>query len=99
MHADLDPGPRTLPSRAFNPHAIVVAEQDLEAFVDVADANSLLEQRRELRLRNAHAIVLHRQVQTCLNDAAAHANLTAIHFAAETVLDAVFDDRLQQHEI
>src|SRR5689334_1498842 len=82
---------------AIHPHAVVVAEQDFETFVDIADADALLKQRREFLFGNTDAIVFNRDIQPVRLDPAPNADGAAVHLAAQSVPDAVFDDRLEQH--
>src|SRR5581483_6956164 len=97
INFDLDAGAGALAGLAFDPHPVIVAKQHLQPFVDVADADTLLEQRSKLRFGNANTVIFHGQVDAAVLEPAPDTNVSTIHLAAQAVLDAVFDDRLQQH--
>src|SRR5579885_1071824 len=79
---------------AVDRHPVIASEQHLQTFVDVADADALLKQLRQLVFRNADAVVLYREMQFPFRQPAPYSNDTAVHLAAQSVPDAVFNNRL-----
>ena len=95
-HFNLHPGAAA--GLTLNPHAIIRAEKHLQPFVHVADADApVFQQSSELFLGDAHAVVLYQEVQTGFRAVGANANGAALDFAAQAVLDGVFNERLQHH--
>src|SRR5271157_2796308 len=74
---------------AVDPHSVLVSEQHLEALVHVADSDAPVQQRGELGLGDANAIVFHHQMQLRFAPLGANANGATLHFTAEPVLDGV----------
>ena len=71
MNLNFYPRASSLASLAFDPHLVIVPEQYFEPLIDVAHADPLLEQGRELRLGNSNAVILHRQVEALVFQPAA----------------------------
>src|SRR5512144_2555872 len=47
-------------------HPVVVTEQNLEALVDIADADSLFKQGSQFYFGNTHAVIFDREVQSAV---------------------------------
>src|SRR4051812_8715497 len=82
---------------AIDPHPILISKEYLQSLVDIADPDTQFEQCIQSILGNANAIVLNGEVKAAGVEAAAYADLTTFNFGAQTMFDAVFDQRLQHH--
>src|SRR5579863_5106728 len=94
---NLDAGACSFARLTVDPHAVIGTVQHFHPFVYVTHTDALLEKRSQASLWNPDAVVFHHQMQAAVGQVTANADHAAIHFGGQTVPDAVFDQRLQQH--
>src|SRR5579862_9038129 len=94
---DLNADPGSLSLAAGDIHAEIRAVKNTQAFVNIADADSVLEHLGHPFLGNSHAVIFDRDDQSAVQGFGADGELAAAEFGGEAVLQRIFDNRLQKH--
>jgi hypothetical protein len=92
---DVDLGALTF--LAADVHFELIAVEQAEAFVDVADADAAAVNFGEALGGDAHSIVFNFDQQAAIDAARANMDLASLQTRGEAVLDGVFDHGLKQH--
>ena len=86
------------PARAgLDRHVELVAVEDPQPFVDIANPDATLEYVGHQFRRDADPVVFQLYLQPSAADGAAYPDRSAVDFRTESVLDRVLDQGLQQH--
>jgi hypothetical protein len=94
---DFDVNLGALTLLAADVHFELIAVEQAQAFVDVADADSSSVNFREALGGDAHSVIFNFDKQAAIHAASANVDFSSLQARGEAVLDRVFDHGLKQH--